>query len=259
MEVIVLASGSKGNATFIKTQETKILIDAGISLRMLKKRLSEHQETIDDLDAVFLTHEHSDHTKGLSTLFNNTRAILYTSALTFDALNGLISIDRFMPLEPGEALQFKDLSIEAFEASHDAVHALGFIMHNGTDKQLVYVTDTGFISKDLYPKIKDASMYIFESNYDVALLFNSGRPYYLKRRIDSVKGHLSNADAAYHLSQLVGSNTKAIVLAHRSEDCNTDEHCLQTIADVFEDYALNINHYDFSVAKQHHPSKRYKL
>jgi len=259
MEVIVLGSGSKGNATFIKTAESKILIDAGLSYRMMNTRLKAHGESLEDLDAVFLTHEHSDHTKGLATLFKYTRAILYTSSDTFHALNGLVSIDRFEVIEIDTALKFKDISIEAFETSHDAAHALGFNVHNGSKRNLVYVTDTGYIDKALYPKLKDAAMYIFEANYDVTLLFNSERPYYLKRRIDSVKGHLSNADAAYHLVQLIGANTKAIILAHASEDCNTENHCIETFEEVFDDYAMSLNHYAFEVAPQHTTTKRYKL
>ena len=106
---------------------------------------------------------------------------------------------------------------------------------------------------------KGADIYIFESNYDVTMLFTSNRPFYLKQRIDSVKGHMSNTDSAYNLAQLVRPNTKHIILAHRSRECNTDELVHETYKNVFSEYGLQSDDYNITVAKQDNPTKLFKL
>ncbi len=219
MEIIVIASGSKGNATYIETAHTKLLIDAGISYKQMKEKLQTFGKDITSINAILLTHEHSDHTKGLPTLIKNTKAPLYTVEETFLHLYEKTTYDLpyacFKKITPSQKFMLHDLTVEVIPVSHDAVSTVGFKL---TDlaHSLVYMTDVGFLPKEDYPKIKNADAYIFESNYDVSLLFSSSRPYYLKKRIDSVKGHLSNADASYHLSQLIGEKTRVIILAHPS-------------------------------------------
>lgn len=262
MKITVLASGSKGNATYIETAQTKLLIDAGISFRQLKLKLLQNGISLTTLDAILISHEHTDHTKGLVNTIKNTKATLYTTEKTYHHLLNKTTYDLkdalFSPIIADQTIIINDLTIEALRVSHDAVDTLGFILYNGT-KKLVHMTDIGYLPVEDYPKIENAETYVFESNYDVSLLFSSNRPYYLKRRIDSIKGHLSNADSAYHLSQIIGEKTKRIILAHPSEECNTEYHALETLKDVFMSYDIDINQYDIVVAKQHQPTKVYKL
>ncbi len=262
MNITVLASGSKGNATYLETAQTKLLIDAGISYRQLKLKLQENNIDLNTLDAVLISHEHTDHTKGLVNILKYTKATLYTTEKTYQHLNTKTTFNLeespFIAINPDALVKLNDITIEPIRVSHDAVDTLGFIIHN-TTKKLVHMTDVGYLPIEDYPKITNADMYVFEANYDVSLLFSSNRPYYLKRRIDSVKGHLSNADSAYHLTQIIGDKTKRIILAHPSEECNTEYHVLETFKDVFNSYDIAYDNYDIVVAKQYQPTKVYKL
>ncbi len=262
MKITVLASGSKGNATYIETAQTKLLIDAGISHRQLRSKLLENNIHLTTLDAVFISHEHTDHTKGLVNILKQTQATLYTTEKTYVHLVSKTTYDLadapFVPVHPDQPLRIHDLTIDAIRISHDAVDTLGFIVYNG-HKKLVHMTDIGYLPVEDYPKIENAETYVFESNYDVSLLFSSNRPYYLKRRIDSIKGHLSNADSAYHLSRIIGHKTRRIILAHPSEECNTERHALETIKEVFTSYDIDPTNYEIIVAQQHRPTKVYEI
>jgi len=259
MDIIVLASGSKGNATYIRSKETTLLIDAGVSFKQIRTRLESQGETLSELDAVLLTHEHSDHTRGLHQTIKQTDAAVYTAPKTYTRIKKLLKDPHdHIPVEADRPFMFKDLIVTPIKTSHDAAHSLGFIIQED-DQRLVYITDTGFLEEKDFPKIKNADMYILESNYDVALLFDSERPFYLKKRIDSVKGHLSNADSAYYLTRLIGERTKKIILAHGSEECNNEACVLKTIDEVFESYAVKRDGIEFFVAKQHVPSKMFQL
>jgi phosphoribosyl 1,2-cyclic phosphodiesterase len=256
MEIIVLASGSKGNATYIETDYTKVIIDAGISYKQMKERLASFKKDIQLVDAILLTHEHSDHTKGLPTLIKHTSAPLYTVEETFNHLYEKTTYELpytcFKKIEPSSKFYLNDLTIEVIPVSHDAVSTVGFKLTDSLHS-LVYMTDVGYLPKEDYPKLKNADAYIFESNYDVSLLFSSARPYYLKKRIDSVKGHLSNADSSYHLSQLIGDKTKVIVLAHPSLECNTERHAYDTLIEVLKAYEFNLDRFKIEIAKQFEP------
>ncbi len=256
MEITVLASGSKGNCTVIKTDAITLLIDAGISFKRIKGLLAVQGIDSLTLDAVLLTHEHIDHVKGLERVLKETPAMLYATTATFKHLQNkttkVINPNKHQPIINGTPFMLGDLVITPMRVSHDAVDALGFVIQEG-DKTLVYMTDLGYLPIEDYPAIMNADMYIFEANYDVSLLFSSSRPHYLKRRIDSVRGHMSNTDSAYHMCHLIGPRTKTIVLAHPSEECNTARHVLATYREVFQDYDRNLDDYEVIVAKQHEP------
>ncbi len=255
MEIIVLASGSKGNATYIKSKETTLLIDAGISFRQINLRLEERKHNLEGLNAVFLTHEHSDHTRGLNQTIKRTGVPVYTGKKTYKSIRDILPLAHdHIPLEADRPFMFADLIITPIKTSHDAVESYGFIIQEG-DKRLVYITDTGYLEETAFPKIKNAEIYIIEANYDVGLLFDSNRPYYLKKRIDSVKGHLSNDDAAYYLTRLVGDKTRTIILAHPSQECNTAACAMTTLDTVFKAYEKSLDPYDIVVASQHTPTK----
>lgn len=262
MQIVILASGSKGNATYIKTDHTTLLIDAGISYRQIRLRLLDRGLSLDHLDAVLVTHEHSDHVKGLQTLIKYTGAKVFTKEDTFNHLYARPSMELpytcFHRVDHLEPFILNDLKITPIDISHDAVSAVGYIIET-EGKKLVYMTDVGYLPETDYTQIKNADMYVFEANYDVSLLFSSARPYYLKKRIDSVKGHLSNADSAYHLTKLIGDKTKTIVLAHPSAECNTKTHVLDTFTDIFTSYNLAMDAYEIIVAEQHIPTKLIQL
>jgi phosphoribosyl 1,2-cyclic phosphodiesterase len=190
MEITVLASGSKGNATLIQNGNTSILIDAGISYLQLQKRLTFHQINIKKIDAVLVTHEHSDHIKGLDVLLRKEKPTVFLTEHTLKSapikLQETILLNSFQIIEAYQKFIFNEIEIIPFSVSHDSSDAVGFVLYN-EGKKIVYCTDIGYLPDRDFDLLRGANLYIFEANYDVTLLFTSARPFYLKQRIDSVK------------------------------------------------------------------------
>ncbi len=263
MKISVLASGSKGNATYINDDEHTYLIDCGLTYRQLTKRLDDIGLNLNKLNAILLTHEHHDHIQGLNVLLKRHPSITaYMTKNTFDAMplkiKDNLDINQITFITPYEPFQINKLNIHPFSISHDASDAVGYVV-KGKIVKLVYATDIGYLPNRDHDLLIGADMYIFEANYDVTMLYTSKRPYYLKRRIDSVKGHMSNVDSAYSMANLVRNNTKYIVLAHRSLECNTDEDVISTYEEIFTDQGLTFSDYNITVAKQDEPTKIYIL
>lgn len=262
MKITVLASGSGGNTTYLESNGTKILIDCGITNRQINKRLEERDLVLDGLKAIIVTHEHSDHIKGIDVTLRKTEANCFLTKDTYEGLyfktKDNLNVDRLRFIEPYVPFKIDEIEITPISISHDSNDAVGYVL-NVENKKIVYITDVGYLPVSDHEQLQNAHLYIFESNYDVTKLFTSSRPYYLKQRIDSVKGHMSNNDSAYNMTQLIGDNTKKIILAHRSKECNTDDLALETYRDVFNEYGFNVEDYDVEVAKQDIPTQIYFL
>ena len=261
MKFTVLASGSGGNVTYFESGSTKLLIDCGITYRQITQRLKTYDLSLDDLTGILITHEHTDHIKGIDVTRKRHDTTVYLTEDTFEGIHRNVR-NNYVPnsthfITPYEPFQINDITVTAISISHDASDAVGYLIE-AEGKKLVYVTDIGYLPKRDHELFKNADIYIFESNYDVTMLFTSARPFYLKQRIDSVKGHMSNADSAYNMAQLVGPQTKKIILAHRSRECNTDELALETYKEVFDDYGLPIDEYNITVAKQDIPTELFE-
>lgn len=262
MKISVLASGSLGNVTYIETAEAKILIDCGLNFKQLGLRLDVHNLTIDTLDGVFITHEHNDHVKGLNVLLKKIDTTCYLTEETHKSFRYQISQNikehQISYIQPYESVILKDMEIFPFSISHDASDAVGYVI-KAEGMKIVYITDIGYLpSKDI-ELLSNADLYVFEANYDVTMLFTSNRPFYLKQRIDSIKGHMSNNDSAYNMTKLIGPKTKQIILAHPSRECNLPEVAMQTYNDVFTEYGLNIKDYNLLVALQDKPTNLFEL
>ena len=230
MKVCVIASGSKGNCCYIETKNTKILIDIGLNCITTERKLKEKNIDPDEIDGVFITHTHKDHIEGLRVFNKKHKAKAYLTETMYKELNQELKNYEFI----GETTKIKDLTITAIKTSHDAEDSNGYIIEN-EDKQIVYITDTGYINIKNHKKLKDKTMYILESNHDVEMLMNNPNyPYHIKQRILGDKGHLSNKDSAYYLKKFIGENTKHIILAHLSEHNNTDELALKTLKETIE-------------------------
>ena len=244
MKIKVLASGSKGNCTLIRTDTVNILIDMGITYQILCNELSKISMSPKELDAILITHSHNDHTKGLASLVKKTNLKVYILENMLEELGNKISHNNINFYE--DPTYIGDLKIETFRISHD-VDGVGFIIENN-DKNLVYVTDTGYINEKYFNKLKNKNLYIIESNHDEEMLMEGPYPYILKQRVLSDKGHLSNITTAGYLQELVGKRTERIVLAHISENNNTPELALNTTKEVLEEKGISL---PIEVAKQY--------
>lgn len=236
MRICVIASGSKGNCCYIETKETKILIDIGLNSLTTEKKLKEINVDPDEIEAIFITHTHKDHVEGLRVFNKKHKAKAYLTEIMYKELNQELKNYKFIT----ETTKIKDLTITAIKTSHDAEDSNGYIIEN-ENKEVVYITDTGYINIKNHKKLKNKEMYILESNHDVEMLMNNPNyPYHIKQRILGDKGHLSNKDSAYYLKKFVGVNTKHIVLAHLSEHNNTDELVLKTLNETLEPNDIDI-------------------
>ena len=216
MNFYVLASGSKGNACIIKTNEQTLLIDCGTTKGYLKTSMAKIGLVFEDVDAVLITHDHSDHT---SQLKHFAHATIYSpSTHNYDSRKVI----------PYEGFVIDAVSVLPIKTSHDDADSVGYVLEINGEK-LVYVTDTGYIRTQDFEYIQNADYYIFESNHDPEMLMLTPRPYYIKQRILSDEGHLSNEDAGLILAKAIGANTKQIVLAHLSGQANTEVLALETV------------------------------
>ena len=244
MKIKVLASGSKGNCSYIETSSARFLIDIGITYQRLKKELEKMNISVDDIDALLLTHAHNDHTSGLKVLLKHTNFKVYANKDIIKELTVDIDDER---LELYNSLMHLNNSTEitVFKTSHDAKGSVGFLITENNNS-LVYITDTGYINRKYFPLLKNKTIYYIESNHDEKMLMDGPYPYYLKQRIISDEGHLSNDATAKYLKKLVGDNTKYIILAHLSEHNNKEELAYIATREVLKDM-INIQ---ILVAKQ---------
>jgi len=230
MRTCVLASGSKGNCCYIETNETKILIDMGLNCINTVKRLNEINVEPNEIDAIFITHTHTDHTEGLKVFTKKYKTKVYLTEKMYDELKD--NVQEFEII--GKETYINDAKIISIKTSHDTNDSNGYIIEND-DKSLVYITDTGYINIKNHKLLKNREIYILESNHDIDKLMNNPKyPYHIKQRILGDKGHLSNKDSAYYLKKFIGENTKYIVLAHLSEENNTEELALETLNKTLE-------------------------
>ena len=226
MKFKTIASGSKGNCTIVLCNETNIIIDMGISFLTLKKSIEENSLSFDNFSAIFITHCHKDHTKGLSSLIKKTKLNVYIPKDMYESIKEYVPFQRCVFID--DIFMINDVKIELIHTSHDAPSSVGYIIEQN-NKSLVYVTDTGYINRKYLNKMVGKDSYIIESNHDEIMLMEGPYPRFLKERVISDKGHLSNNTTAKYLKKIIGPKTKNIILAHISEKNNTKEKVLETI------------------------------
>lgn len=226
MRFSVLSSGSKGNSTYLETKEHRILIDMGTTTKYIENSLLELGIEPDSIDAIFITHDHKDHISALNVFLKKYNPKIYMTVELEKALSNKINIKNFIPLE--SSFDLNDLKVNVIKTSHDASDSVGFIFESGSSS-LVYITDTGYINVKYFEALKNKKTYIFESNHDIEMLMNGKYRYDLKVRILGDKGHLSNEMSSDYLATFIGEQTKYIVLAHLSEENNTEDKAYQTL------------------------------
>lgn len=232
MKIKVLASGSKGNCSLIETASARFLIDIGITYQRLKKELEKMNLNLDDIDALLLTHAHNDHTSGLKVLLKHTNFKIYANKDIIKELTVDIDKERIELYDSIMHLNSTELTI--FKTSHDAKGSVGFLITDD-GSSLVYITDTGYLNRKYFKLLTNRNIYYIESNHDEKMLMDGPYPYYLKQRILSDEGHLSNETTSKYLKKLVGDSTKYIILAHLSEHNNKEELAYTTTRVALQD------------------------
>ncbi len=220
--ICVLASGSKGNATFIATDKTKILLDAGISCRAIENKLKSIGQKPNELDGVLITHCHSDHINGIKTLVNKYNLTVYTSYKNYRHLSAVIGSGKNIVELNGNDFFINEVTVSPFDVSHDAP-CYGYSLYS-FGKKITVMTDMGKITDEIKQRASNSNILMIESNHDVDKLMSNKRyPAMLKNRILSEKGHLSNDLCADTLKDLITDGGKQIILAHLSQENNTPE------------------------------------
>ncbi len=215
-----LASGSKGNCSIVLCGETRLIIDTGISYTRIKRELERLDLSFSNFSGILITHRHNDHIKGLESILKHTKLKVLIPKEMYKELIEIVSKDRVIFLEDKNMLN--DIMIELIHTSHDTFSSVGYII-TYNEKSLVYITDTGYINRKYLKKITDKNIYLIESNHDEEMLMNGPYPPFLKQRVLSDKGHLSNKTTSGYLEKITTQNTKYVVLAHLSEQNNTEE------------------------------------
>lgn len=226
------ASGSSGNSFFVGVEDKGILVDAGISARNIRKSLQEIGIPLKNIKAIFLTHDHIDHVKGLDLLSSQLQVPIYAHV---DCIEGVLrgratrntNPALFHAIEPFVAMEICGIRIEPFPVMHDGRGTLGYYF-NYCDKNLTLATDVGVIDECVESYLNKSESLVVESNYDEKMLWNGSYTYQLKQRIIGGTGHLSNVEISNYLARRYGNGLKNVMLCHLSENNNTPELAMQT-------------------------------
>jgi phosphoribosyl 1,2-cyclic phosphodiesterase len=231
-----LFSGSSGNCTLVGTNETAVLIDVGVSAKAICNALASMDYDISKIAAIFITHEHIDHIRGLTQLVSKYKIPVYANKGTIQGILKLKDIDTnyIFEMATGETNEIADMCISSFSTSHDSNESVGYRIFTSDGKKIAVATDLGVVSDTVLENIKYCDVVMLESNHDVRMLQNGKYPYFLKRRILSTNGHLSNDDCSSVLPILVENGTKYIFLAHISKDNNFPELAIQTAVSLLQ-------------------------
>lgn len=247
-----LASGSKGNCIFLGTPRLKLLIDAGLSAKATREKLSEIGVDIGEIDAILITHDHTDHIQGLKVLALKMRIPVFANAETAKAIvEQYHECPKFKIFSTGETFEFGDLEIHPFSIQHDTVDPVAFTIKLDGLK-LGFCTDLGFVSTLVQHQLQGCDYLYIESNHQPSMVHASSRPMIYKQRVLSRNGHLSNEACGQLLSKIAHPGLKHVHLAHLSSECNTPETALSVVNTILKEHGINL---DICVAPQHMISK----
>ncbi|WP_163969303.1 MBL fold metallo-hydrolase [Oceanobacillus halotolerans] len=242
----VLASGSTGNAFYIESDKERLLVDAGLSGKKMDELMTMVQVNPTRLTGILVTHEHSDHIKGLGIMARKYNLPIYANEKTWNAMEGSLgklSLDQKFHFDLGEVKTFGDIDIESFGVSHDAAEPMFFTFHHD-GKKVALVTDLGYVSERIKKTVENADAYIFEANHDVDMLRMGRYPWNVKRRILGDSGHVSNEDCGLALSEIIGNDTKRIYLAHLSLDNNIKDLARMSVENVLNERGISVDLFD---------------
>ncbi|NLV15638.1 MAG: MBL fold metallo-hydrolase [Syntrophomonadaceae bacterium] len=241
MQIKVLASGSKGNAIFFELGGTRLLIDAGISARRIEKSLGLFGVKASELDAILVTHEHTDHVNGIDVLARRHCLPVFARPGVWDCLNFKDNLAPECRREIYDSFDIGPVKIEAFQISHDAADPVGFCLSHQGSKHVV-ATDLGKATKKVIDALAWADTVVLEANHDVDMLANGSYPFFLKKRIRSSVGHLSNLDAARILGSISRRPSMQVFLAHLSQENNHPDLAEKTVREFLLNQGCDVGH-----------------
>lgn len=247
-----LASGSKGNCIYVGTKNTKILIDAGLSARAIVAKLAEINVDIADIDAIIVSHEHTDHITGLKVLaFKMGIPVFANNETAKGIVETFHDCPKFKIFSTGETFEFGDFQIHPFSIQHDTLDPVAFTIKLDSLK-MGFCTDLGYVTSLVKAHLKNCDYLYLESNHQISMVHASARPMVYKQRVLSRTGHLSNDACGQLLTEVAHSGLKHVHLAHLSSECNTHETALQVVRGILEESGINL---DMCVAPQDKISK----
>lgn len=261
MDFCSIASGSSGNCIFVGTDRTGVLIDAGISGKRVVAGLNSIDRKPEELDAIFVTHEHSDHIRGLGVLARKYGIPIYSSRGTIQTMReqkmlGKVDESLFHEISPDDAFCIRDLCVEPFRVSHDAAEPLAYrFCHE--KKAVAVATDLGFYDDYIIEHLKNLDAVLIESNHDINMLQVGAYPYYLKQRILGRKGHLSNENAGRLLGEILNDKMKSVMLGHLSKENNYEALAMATVcAEItMGDNPFKAEDFKIQIARRDEPSQ----
>ena len=252
LKLYPLYSGSSGNMYLIKSPTSTVLVDIGVSFKSLKTCLENLNLTEHDISALLITHEHSDHIKGITTLVNKTSIPIYTTEGTKNYLYNKY-LDKFKQtpniniINDENSFYVGDIKVTPFKTSHDAVDPVGYTLQN-EDSTLTIATDLGYVSDNVYEHLLDANLCLVESNYDRNLLLVGDYTYPLKCRIQSDIGHLSNDDTSNLILDLAKHGKRNFILGHISQNNNEPEEAMFKVTSTLKNNGFDLNEFNINCA-----------
>ena len=259
MELLSIASGSSGNCYYVGSEETHLLVDAGVSGKKIESALNEIDRKPSDLNGILVTHEHIDHVKGLGVMARKHGIPIYTTEGTISEIKkmssvGTIDDSLFHEIKPDEPFFINDLSIDASAIWHDAADPVCYSISDGKSKFSI-ATDMGNYDEYVVNKLKNSDIMVIEANHDIRMLQAGPYPYYLKQRILGNRGHLSNERSGQLIKALLNSHIKAILLGHLSKENNFEELAYETVKLELSDneYASDVREFGLEVARRDQP------
>lgn len=263
LKLYPLYSGSSGNMYLVKSPTSTVLVDIGVSFKSLTTCLDNLNMAIEDISALLVTHEHSDHTKGITTLINKTNIPIYTTQGTKNYIldkyaNKIKNTPDMRNVKYGTSFNIGDIKVTPFETSHDAAEPVGYTLQN-EESTLTIATDLGYVTDNVYEQLACSSLSVIESNYDRNLLLVGDYPYPLKCRIQSDMGHLSNDDASNLILSLAKEGKRDFILGHISENNNEPEQAMFCVNHTLEKHGFDLNEFKITYATRDMSFEEYVL